>query len=77
MDAEHRLGDERIRELAGKVEVRVSEELDELCRLFHWLVDPLLGAGRAGRLVELVRGLEALSSVRELIELAGTDDDQP
>jgi 2-methylcitrate dehydratase PrpD len=122
---EHRLGDERIRELAGKIEVRVSEELNELCRLFqkgdprgrfasevtvhledggrlrsgrvggglsfpqpgwdekvmeekfHWLVDPLLGAGRAGRLVELVRGFEALSSVREMIELAGTDGDQP
>ena len=112
---EHRLGDRRIRELAAKVEVGVSEELDELRRLFeqgdprgrfasevtleledgsslssgrvdgglsfpqpgwdeqvmeekfHWLVDPVLGSARAGRLVELVRGLETPGSVRELI----------
>lgn len=31
---EHRLGDERIQELAGKIEVHVSEELNELYRLF-------------------------------------------
>jgi 2-methylcitrate dehydratase PrpD len=32
---EHRLQDEKIRKLAAKVEVRESEELNELCRLFH------------------------------------------
>ena len=117
---EHRLGDSRIRELAAKVEVRVSEELDELRRLFekgdprgrfasevtleledgsvlssgrvggglsfpqpgwdaevmeekfHWLVDPLLGPARAGRLLELARGLETPGSVRELTGLAGS-----
>jgi 2-methylcitrate dehydratase PrpD len=31
---EHRLQDEKIRRLAAKVEVRESEELNELCRLF-------------------------------------------
>ena len=114
---EHRLGDRGIRELAAKIEVRVSEELDELCRLFqqgdprgrfasevtlhledggtlrsgrvdgalsfpqpgwdekvmeekfHWLVDPVLGRERAGRLVDLVRGFETLSSVSQLIDL--------
>ena len=117
---EHRLGDRRIRELAAKVEVRVSEELDELRRLFekgdprgrfasevtleledgsslssgrvggglsfpqpgwdqkvmeekfHWLVDPVLGPARAGRLVELALGPEAADSVRELAGLASS-----
>jgi len=117
---EHRLGDRRIRELAAKVEVRVSEELDELRRLFekgdprgrfasevtlemadgsslssgrvggglsfpqpgwdekvmeekfHWLVDPVLGSAHASRLVDLVRGLEASGSVRELAGLASS-----
>jgi 2-methylcitrate dehydratase PrpD len=32
---EHRLQDEKIRRIAGKVEVRESEELNELCRLLH------------------------------------------
>jgi 2-methylcitrate dehydratase PrpD len=32
---EHRLSDERIRRLAQKVEVRESEELNELARLFQ------------------------------------------
>jgi 2-methylcitrate dehydratase PrpD len=32
---EHRLQDGKIRELAAKVEVRESEDLNELCRLFH------------------------------------------
>jgi len=32
---EHRLRDENIRKLAAKVEVRESEELNELCRLLH------------------------------------------
>jgi hypothetical protein len=36
---------------------------------FRWLVDPVLGPRRAGRLVELVWGFERLSSVRELIDL--------
>jgi 2-methylcitrate dehydratase PrpD len=117
---EHRLGDGRIRELAAKVEVQVSEELNELCRLFakgdprgrfasevtlelddgkslssgriggglsfpqpgwdekvmeekfHWLVDPVLGSARAGRLAEQVWRLETLGSVRELIDLVGS-----
>ncbi|UCF96191.1 MAG: MmgE/PrpD family protein [Spirochaetaceae bacterium] len=112
---EHRLQDETIRGLAAKVEVRESEELNELCRLFsigdprgrfassvtvvlndgrqlesglvggglvfpqsgwdehtmeekfHWLVDPLLGRGRAEKLIDLVWSFEKQTGVDGLI----------
>jgi 2-methylcitrate dehydratase PrpD len=112
---EGRLQDETIRSLAAKVEVRESDEMNELCRLFaagdprgrfassvtlllqdgrqldsglvdgglayppprwdensmeekfHWLVDPVLGAGRADRLVYMVWNFEKQSGMEELI----------
>lgn len=112
---EGRLQDETIGALAVKVEVRESEELNELCRLyamgdprgrfassvtvvlndgrqlesglvcgglafpqpgwdehtmeekFHWLVDPVLGGGRADRLIDLVWHFEEKPDVDELI----------
>jgi 2-methylcitrate dehydratase PrpD len=112
---EDRLLDETIRALAAKVEVRESEQLNELCRLFsvgdprgrfassvtlilndgrkvesglvgggltfpqpgwdentmerkfHWLVDPVLGTGRADKLIDLVWRFEEQSGVDELV----------
>jgi 2-methylcitrate dehydratase PrpD len=112
---EDRLLDETIRALAAKVEVRESEQLNELCRLFsvgdprgrfassvtlilkdgrkvesglvgggltfpqpgwdentmerkfHWLVDPVLGTGRADRLIDLVWRFEEQPGVDELV----------
>jgi 2-methylcitrate dehydratase PrpD len=112
---EDRLLDETIRALAAKVEVRESEQLNELCRLFsvgdprgrfassvtlilkdgrkvesglvgggltfpqpgwdentmerkfHWLVDPVLGTGRADKLIDLVWRFEEQPGVDELV----------
>jgi len=49
---EHRLQDETIRSLAAKVEIRESEELNELCRLFS-IGDP---RGRFASSVTLILG---------------------
>jgi 2-methylcitrate dehydratase PrpD len=44
---------------------------------FRWLVEPVLGADRADRLLDMAWSFETLRSVTELVDLVQGDDDHP